>query len=115
MKTAIISITSGATSGVLGIIRKNNMSHTYLGIDQNDQILMQLSYTEEQEGLIKEMYTIMEEMRKLVDAFNAVMTPVIERQRAESELSFKKMDEEFEQRKKARLEKKVHDKNIEEQ
>ncbi|MBA2610741.1 MAG: hypothetical protein H0U95_02135 [Bacteroidetes bacterium] len=93
METTIISIITGSTTGVLKEIRENNIHHTYLGIDQNNQLLMQLSYNEENKKIIEGIHSYIREMEIFINEFNTITAPLMEQAKKEQEKSFKEFKE----------------------
>ncbi len=88
METTIISIITGSTTGVLKEIRENNIHHTYLGIDQNNHLLMQLSYDDENKKIIEGIYWYMREMEIITNEICAITGPLIELAKKEEEKRF---------------------------
>lgn len=101
MKTIILNIGSGATSGILKAIREENIKHNYLGIDQNNQLLMQLCYPESQQPLIDAMNVHMKEVEAISAAINAVLQPIFEQQKREEDLAWLKLKYKFRNARKA--------------
>ncbi len=70
MKTINISIIGSAQTEVLKALHQRAMTHSYLGADQNYNLLLKITYDETQEAFIKEILkylNAMEELQKLFD------------------------------------------------
>jgi (p)ppGpp synthase/HD superfamily hydrolase len=76
-KQKIISIPSCASEYVLKTLQENNIKCEYLGIDQAQKILMQISYQDEQEKLYRELNTHIEEADKLLNEFKRTFMTVL--------------------------------------
>ena len=74
MKTINIRISNSCMSHTLKIIHQNELSHTYLGADQNFNMLMQIKYETKQEEIIIELLATIEDTEDFVshiaNAFN---------------------------------------------
>lgn len=93
METTIISIINGSTTGVLKEIRENNIHHTYIGINQNNQLLMQLSYNEENKKIIERICCYMREMENFINEFSSITTPIMEQAKKEQAKQWKNFSE----------------------
>lgn len=70
-----ISIISISTRHILGVIRKEQLTYRCLDISPDDQLIIQINYTDQQQELINDMYryiqeceSIQEDMARIIDA-----------------------------------------------
>lgn len=71
MRKRIVSIDSAAATVVLKKFQANSIPCIYLGMDQANKILMEITYKEEQEGTIQQMTEYMKEVEKFLQEINS--------------------------------------------
>lgn len=73
MKTAILNLPTLIASAVLSALQEKNLACKYLGVDQNKRILMQVSYTENDQAVIMEQLKEIEAIEKVIDQIGLLL------------------------------------------
>lgn len=90
MRKRIISIDSAAATRVLKKLQVNGISCIYLGIDQADKILMEITYNEEQERIIQQVTEYMKEIEKCLQEINSAFQNLLKKKQDELDQEIKR-------------------------
>lgn len=95
MKTTIISIPTSAASDILKSIHQNNVPCKYVGLDQEGRILMELSYEQAHDKLIRELIQYIKEKEQLMNEINQSLKEAFNQIKKEEDDKFRTMINEF--------------------
>lgn len=98
-KTAMISTGSATQETVLQILNENKIEYKELGKDQNQNTVIQITYSKAQQPLIDDLQLIIAFVQDAIDLFTPLAIKFIKAFGEEAELALTKLQEKYAGRK----------------